>query len=810
MSQDNSPEKKHHPISEDFLIRGSDYLAWRGDKGFKLVGREEELVAAGNTLMRKDNNNLLIYGPPGVGVSSIVLGLQASKESLDTPFDIVGKRFYFLDTDALFSSGDTAKINAGFQKAMQTLTRAPDTVLVIDDVKDFLDGIRNTGTSNLVNLMMREARSNPRFQVILESRDENLADLFKSHSDIAEIFSLQEVREPGKDALKLIMKDLAKDLEDFHGIPITQEAIDAVTELTTKYPGLTLNTAQPKRSKMILEGALIAYKRREHSKPGTQSTLETEIDALAAALNGGKPVKGFEDKSPEELQALKIEKEAALTGEKEKFDALQKRIRALYKELRTGEEEIIRINREISKTEENEKLFADAQEALKKAQSNEEKQKIRQDYFDKTGDRLADLSETKSTAAGAFATSLSSAGYKSDVVQKLVKKREQYESIVAETTATYKKLTQELNAGLTVTADHVLAEFSRLSGLPVDKLNEDETEKLLSLDATLKGRVFGQDEAVEAVADYVRAGRAGLKADNKPVGSFLFIGPSGTGKTELVKALAQALYNDERLINRFNMTDYKEKTSINSLIGAPRGYEGFAEGGLLTNSVRRRPNSVNLFDEIEKAHTEVFDILMAVFDEGILADTKGAVATFGGCVNIMTSNIGSHHFMDPNLSYEEAVERAKADLYNNDKSTGGSGLRLEFLNRIDGIYFFKSLEVAQIILIAAKNLKELNQQLAKREVVVKMSAEDISAMCDDNYQTMEQTRMGGRGIRKYINDTIKPAVTKTLLTNKGQPGTITVTYNRSSKKPEFSFAPKETPVANDAVKPVAPQAKPAA
>jgi len=187
-----------------------------------------------------------------------------------------------------------------------------------------------------------------------------------------------------------------------------------------------------------------------------------------------------------------------------------------------------------------------------------------------------------------------------------------------------------------------------------------------------------------------------MKDPNKPVGNFFFIGPSGVGKTELVKALAEALFGSENAMTRFDMGGFQEKNSVNTLVGSPRGYEGYADGGLLTNAARKKPNSIILYDEVEKAHKDVFDLLLPVFDEGVLADTRGMVATFGGIVNIMTSNFGAEYFMDPNMKYEDAVEEVTKKLWNPNKETGGSGFRPEFLNRIDGIFFFKKLVMSRL------------------------------------------------------------------------------------------------------------------
>ncbi len=765
----------------DFLIRGSEYLAQH--PGFKLAGRQAELTAVSDVLMRKDNNNLLLYGQNGVGLTSIILGLQASKDDLNTPFDIVGKRFYYLDADALFSSGDTAKINAGFQAAMATLTRAPDTVLVIEDTKDFLDGIRNYGMSNLMNQLMRETRKNSRFQVIFEARDETLPDLFKSHSDIAEIFTPIEVREPNKEELRGILQGAVEGLEEFHGVHIAAEAIDSVVELTMKYPGMTLGAAQPKRSAIVLEGALTAYRRKAHASPMELEKLEEELQAVTAALQSGKPGGALAGKSPQELETIQLETTQEIAAVKANWDVLQKKIRSAYADQRTGEENIFSLDEQIAELAAKESFAKEKREECKAAPDEETKARALKEYFDRYGETL-NIADEKKASTG-FAAKLGKAGFETVEMRTLKDERDKWSKLVTDNAVQYKELTRSLNQGLVLTESHILAEFSRLSGLSLSKLNEDATAKLANIDAEVKKRVFGQDQVVTAVTDYIKFGTLGLKDENKPIGNFLFIGPTGTGKTELVKALAEQLFGDERAMTRFDMGGFQEKNTVSTLVGAPRGYEGYAEGGLLTNAVRKKPNSVVLYDEVEKAHKDVFDLLLPVFDEGVLADTRGMVATFGGVLNVMTSNIGAKHFMNPDLTYEQAKELAMKDLHNQNKDEGGSGFRPEFLARLDGIYYFKSLEVPQIILIAVKELKKLAKYLEKKEIVPVMAPADIAAMCEDH----NDKAIGGRGIRRYINNTIKAETASIMLENRAQPGTVTITYNKAAKKAEMAFTP---------------------
>lgn len=759
--------------ASDFLIRGSDYLAQH--PGFKLIGRDEELVSVSNVLMRKHNNNLIMHGANGVGISSILLGLQAAKESDDTPFDIVGKRFYYLDIDALFESGDGAKIVEGFQRTMATLKSQPDTVLIVEDVKDFLDGVRDNGVKNIINMLMREARTNENLQVIFETRDNSIGELMKAHSDILESFTILQIQEPSPKNQLDIVKAILPSLEEFHGVKISDEALNMVIELTAKYPGLNLNTAQPKRTTMILEGALTAYRHEMHSHPAMITRAERALeDVLQAEEGRGGPL---EDKSANELAALKIERSAALEAARAGWTEIQAQLRKLYKDQRTGEQRIRELDAEVEAARKK------AAEAVASAENRAESAAAQP----APEAAVAEAAPKTAPAFGrvaSFTRMVQGAGIEGTAVTGLKDERTAMLELVAKSRDEYQRLTAELNTGLELRPEHVLGEFSRLSGVPMNKLQQDETQKLMSLEATMGQRVFGQDEPLQAVAKAVRRGRAGLKKPNKPIGSFLFMGPSGVGKTELAKALAEAMFGDERSLQIYNMSEYMEKHSSAKLIGSPPGYEGYEAGGLLTNAMRRQPYCVNVFDEMEKASTTVFDLFLQVLDEGRLVDNHGIESSFANSINIFTSNIGAVHFLNPDIEFEEAKKRALAEL----KDPAQSGLRPEFLNRFSGIFCFNRLGLPQIEMIAGKAFADLNKWVASKGIKVVISDEDKAAMCADHYAPEN----GARGIMSYIleND-ITDGVAETLLKQPDTAGTVQVTYDRATKSASMVFLPAE-------------------
>lgn len=744
--------------NSDYLIRGSDFLAKHPD--FKLVGRETEMKEISNVLMRKDANNLLLTGVPGVGVSALVMGLQASKDLPNTPFDIVGKRFYWLDTDALFALGDSTKIGEAFQKTLATLKRDPDTVLVIEDTRGFVDGARNNGVTNIVNSLMRELRS-PDLQAIFETRDTDLAEVLKAHVDLRDEFTLKEIKEPGRAELATIVRAGADQLEKYHGIKISDETLKSSIDLTNKYFIRELEAAQPKRTFMLLEGALTALRHKAHSAPLAVDALNDRIAAIEATLSGKTPTPELVGKSSAELQAMRIEAVEEISELNAAFEARQEKLRKLYKDQRKGEEEIRIIDRKIE--EERQKQM----EAGKQLESNEKAGK------DSEGE----------TATRGLQFKLSKSGFKGTVEQQLGEERAQWVRLVADNKAQFKAIGDQINAGLELKPETILHEFSRLSGVPVSRLGQDETSKLLNLESTLGKRVFGQKEPVKAVAEAVQRGRIGLKKANKPIGSFLFLGPSGVGKTELAKALAEALFGDETSLKQYNMSEYQEKHSVSTLIGAPPGYEGYADGGLLTNNMRRQPYVVNVFDEIEKGHKDVYDLFLQILDEGKLADRRGLVASFANSINIMTSNIGAEYFLDEKLSFDEAKEKALKVLWNPDKENGGSGYRPEFLNRFTGIFCFNRLGEPELMMIAEKNFKEINGMLAEKGIKVTMAPEEIRNMIKQEYIP----RGGARSLQKYIEGNIGSDITREILTNPDKAGTIQAHYDADRRTTSIEY-----------------------
>ena len=755
-------EGARRPGALRFAVRGRDYLAEH--PGFELVGRDQELEVISNVLLRMSTDNVILTGRPGVGLSSIILGLQASKDRLETPFDIVGKRFYWLDTDGLFASGEVKQINEAFRRTLDAVTRTRGSVLVINEMRDFIDAATANGCSNIVNALMREARHNRDLQLILECRDSDLPEVLRCHSAMTHSFVIKEVGEPKLEHQDAILHAICVGLEGHHRIPVSADARAAAMELTNRYYVKELDRGQPTRAKMLIEGAMTNYRRAVHSRMPGLEELQGRLRDVKATLAGGAPGRELEGHKRDESARRQSDLETRIAALTQDWNKRQTELRKVYGDQRTAEERVYQLESEIEAERE-----AWAEEASRRAAAAQE--------------NAADGSSAPGGSRRPFVSKLASSGLDNETTTRLKEQKAEWEKALKENRARYEEMTTEMNRGLVLTADHVYAEFSRLSGIEVGRLREDEATKLLDLERTLANRVFGQPEPIREVAKAVKRGRTGLKKRNKPVGSFIFLGPTGVGKTETAKALAAALFGDESMLHSYDMSEYQEKHAVSALIGAPPGYEGYEYGGLLTNAMRAHPRCVNVFDEIEKAHKDVFDLFLQIVDEGRLTDRRGLVASFADSVNILTSNIGQPYFLDPTLGFEQAKTAAMADLWDPKKG----GYRAEFLARFTGIFCFNRLDLPTIELIAERALAELNGWIENPGLSVAMAKDDIAAMCGDQYDP----KRGARSITVgWIENQLASEVAEVILKYPGENGEIQVTYDTAGKRIASRFARK--------------------
>lgn len=718
--------------SESFLIRGNDYLA--RTPNFKFVARDDVFKKMCRILMRVKASSILLVGPGGVGCTALCMALEACKQIPDTPFDIINKRIFWLDTNGFFSTGDPKILNENFQKMVRRLSRYPDTILIIEDMRDFIEAARNNGCTNFINALMHAVEKG-KFQAIFECRDDALELILKCHSNIGEFFTLLDMQEPDTEALKIIIAEDARRMEKYHHIPVDDSAIQTAIQLTTKYRvrEMSLSRAQPERTLNLLDRALTTYRQNAHGKSLALRQMEESMAALTANDS-----------------AARVKLAADIERASKEWDETQAQLRRLHKDQCDGEEALRKLEDELETQREKDR----------QAQEERKKNAAQVDENDKQFQTF-----NMRTAA---------AGFDSESVNALKDEIKRVQTVLKKNKDSFVSMTETINKDLRLVGDHVLEEFSHLSGISAQKLNQNEREKLINLDKSLSGRVFGQDHAVAKLADAVRVARMGLKDPHKPQASFMLLGPSGVGKTEMAKALAAAMHDDERALLRFDMSEYMEKHAVAKLIGAPPGYEGYEAGGILTNAIRRNPYVIILFDEIEKAHPDVFNVFLQVLDDGRLTDNRGLTVSFSEAIIIMTTNIGQRNFLDTSMSYNEAVDETMKEL--------DSVYRPEFLNRFNGrqnIVCFNALDLPVIQRIAAREIDKLNAQIKaqSKNLRIEIAEKSLAALCRDNYNPAN----GARGIAGFFAAKIHPAVARTLLESAEPSGVMEVTYDETSK-----------------------------
>lgn len=704
------------------LIRGTEYLA--NFPNFKLVGREHDLERISSILIRKESNSLLLTGPAGVGTSALVLGLQAAKKFTDTPFDIIVKKLFWLDTDSLFSSGDSHRINDNFQKMLKRLDHTPESVLIIKDTFNFIEAAHNTGNSHFINTINSVDKSDS-FQVILEARDEQLTAVYKWNSAIPELYTLYDLKEPFGAELTQIVCNAADELASYHTISIDSSAIDEAIRLTSKYrDSFGLGGAQPQRSISLLDRALASYRQYTHKHHPRISEL--------ARLAANAP----DDTARAELQTQ-------LEQMTKDWEALKAEIAKTYQYQRDGEALRFTLQDELTALIEEEK----------------------------------NNTPPESSAIKTFAQ-LAANGFDSPKIAKIKDKIRQVDQENVINAEQHKKLVAVANKDLILTREEVIAEFSKISGIPATKLDENEIENLINLEKNILSRIFGQDEVVSHVANSIKVAKVDTLEESGPAVSYLLLGPSGVGKTEMAKTIAQYVMGDEKSLVRFDMSEYMEKHAVAKLIGAPPGYEGFEAGGILTNAVRKKPVGVYLFDEIEKAHPDVFNIFLQILSDGRLTDNIGRTVDFSDIIIIMTSNIGQSYYLDTQLSDEEAKELATEEL--------NKTYRSELLNRFNGrenILHFKRLQLNVIERIIHREIAKLNASYRDRNLAIEMSDSCISRFCHDHYDVVR----GARGLPGYIKANMRPVIVNYILNNPNEKGKFCAKYNVECKNFEVSF-----------------------
>ena len=678
----------------------------REQKMDPVIGRDEEIRNVIRILSRKTKNNPVLIGEPGVGKTAIAEGLAQRIVKKDVPKQLQDKTIFSLDMGALIAG---AKYRGEFEERLKAVLNEVKKsegriILFIDELHTIVGAGKTEGSMDAGNLL-KPMLARGELHCIGATTLDEYRQYIEKDAALERRFQPVQVDEPTVEDTIAILRGLKERYEVFHGVKIADSAIIAAATLSHRY---ITDRFLPDKAIDLIDEACAQIRTEMDSMP-------TELDAVSRKIIQMEIEEAALKKEEDELSKARLaELQKELAEERDSFNAMkaqwenEKNAIGRVQQLR---EKIEDLNRQIEAAEQSYDLEKAAE--LKYGRLPEAKKQLEEE------ERRAQSAKDSN----------------------ILRDR--------------------------VTDEEIAKIVERWTGIPVSRLVQGEREKLLTLDETLHKRVVGQDEAVQAVTEAIQRSRAGIQDPNRPIGSFLFLGPTGVGKTELAKALAQALFDDENNMVRIDMSEYMEKYSVSRLIGAPPGYVGYEEGGQLTEAVRRKPYSVVLFDEVEKAHPDVFNVLLQVLDDGRITDSQGRTVDFKNTILILTSNLGSEYILDginaDGTIEESAKEQVRALLRRT--------FRPEFLNRLDEIVFYKPLTKENVTKIIDLQIAKLNDRLADQQIRCELTPAAKAAIVDAAYDP----QYGARPLRRYVQHTVETMLSKRLLRGDVTPGqTVTV------------------------------------